>query len=194
MKPKCEVQSTHFSGKQFCRHCAIVQPGDIKYEYHLSDDTTHEGDIKYEYHLSDDTMHEGDIKYEYHLSDDTTHEGDIKYEYHLSDDTTHDFVFVKKVLQDIFLEREIKDEAVIIKSDNAPTQYKHKHAFESLQELSGKFNVVILRIYGAAGHGKELIDSMSSFGCKSILRRDIIGKDVWFSSSEVNLRVFFITR
>ena len=93
-------------------------------------------------------------------------------------------MFVTKVLEDIFLERKIKNEAVIIKSDNAPTQYKNKYAFESLQEQSGKFNVVILRIYGAARHGKGLIDSMSSFGCKSILRRDMIGKGVWFSSSE----------
>ena len=136
MKQKYEVQSAHFSGKQFCLHCAIVQPGDIKCEYHLSDDTT------------------------------------------------HDYVFVKKVLEDIFLDRGIKNEAVIIKSDNAATQYKNKYAFESLQELSNQFNVAILRIFGASGHGKGLIDSMSSFGCKSILRRDIIGKDVWFSSSE----------
>ena len=76
MKPKYEVQSAHFSGKQFCLHCAIVHPGDIKYEYHLSDDTT------------------------------------------------HDYVFVKKVLEDIFLDRGIKNEAVIIKSDNAPTKQK----------------------------------------------------------------------
>ena len=76
MKPKCEVQSVHFSGKQFCLHCTIVQPGDIKYEYHLSDDTR------------------------------------------------HDYVLVKEVLQDIFLEREIKNEAVIIKRDNVPMQLK----------------------------------------------------------------------
>ena len=44
--------------------------------------------------------------------------------------------------------------------------------------------MAILRIYSAAGNGKGLIDSMSSFGCKSILRRDIIGNDVWFLLNE----------
>ena len=136
MKPKVEIQSAHFSGKQFCLHCAIIEPGKTKYEYHFSDDTT------------------------------------------------HDFAFVKKVLEDIFVSREIKNEIVVIKSDNAGSQYKNKYAFESLIELSNKFNVTIVRIFGAAGHGKGLIDSMSSFGCKSILRRDIVGKDVWFSTSD----------
>ena len=42
--------------------------------------------------------------------------------------------------------------------------------------------MTILRIYGAAGHGKDLIDAMSSFGVKGILRRDIIN-DEWFSNS-----------
>ena len=32
----------------------------------------------------------------------------------------------------------------------------------------------MVRIFGAAGHGKGLIDATSSFDVKSILRRDII--------------------
>ena len=116
MKPKVEIQSAHFSGKQFCLHCANIEPGETKYEYHFSDDTT------------------------------------------------HDFAFVKKVLEDIFVSREIKNQLEVIKSDNAGSQYKNKYAFESLIELSKKFNVTIVRIFGAAGHGKGLIDSMSSFG------------------------------
>ena len=136
MNPKYEVQEEHFSGKQFCLHCIIVHPGEVKYEYHLSDDTK------------------------------------------------HDAIFAKAVLQDIFNDRNIKDETVMIKSDNAPTQYKNLHAFHSMQELADEFNITIIRIYGAAGHGKGLIDSMSTFGCKSILRRDIVGQDRWFSKSE----------
>ena len=42
MRPKNEVQSAHFSGNQFYLNCAIVEPGEINYEYHLSDDTTHD--------------------------------------------------------------------------------------------------------------------------------------------------------
>ena len=33
----------------------------------------------------------------------------------------------------------------------------------------------IIRIYGAAGHGKGMVDAMSSYGVKSILHWNIIG-------------------
>ena len=34
-------------------------------------------------------------------------------------------IFVNEVLQDIFKRWEIKDETIIVKCDNAPTQYKN---------------------------------------------------------------------
>ena len=94
--------------------------------------------------------------------------------YHLRDDTNHDLVFVNEVLE---------DETIIIKSDNTPTQYKNKFAFQSMMNLSNKYNVRIIRIYGAARHGKRLVDTVSSFGVKAILRRDIVSHDCWFESS-----------
>ena len=42
LKPKHEVQDAHFSGKQHSLHCSIVEPGENKYAYHLSDDTNHD--------------------------------------------------------------------------------------------------------------------------------------------------------
>ena len=42
LKPKHEVQDAHFSGKQYSVHCSIVEPGENKYVYHLSDDTNHD--------------------------------------------------------------------------------------------------------------------------------------------------------
>ena len=42
-----------------------------------------------------------------------------KYIYHLCDDTKYDPVFVNEVLEDIFTKRNIKNETVVIKSDNA---------------------------------------------------------------------------
>ena len=126
---------TNFSRKQYALHCPIVQPGEVKFVYHLSDDRT------------------------------------------------HDPSFVQQVLEDIFDRWEIRDETIVVKSDNAPTQYKNKWAFESYNSLAKKYNVRIIRIYGAAGHGKGVIDAMSSFGVKSILKRDIIGLDVWFGDS-----------
>ena len=61
----------------------------------------------------------------------------------------------------------------MIKSDNAPAQYKNKYAFKLSQSSANKY-IAIVRVYGAAGHGKGLIDDMSSFVVKSILRRDIV--------------------
>ena len=106
-----------------------------------------------------------------------------KYVYHLCDDTKHDPVFVNEVLEDIFTKRNSKTETVIIKSDNAPTQYKNQCGFFLLEQTANKYNVTILRIYGTAGHGKGLIEAMSSFGVKGILRTHIIGNDEWFSNS-----------
>ena len=57
----------------------------------------------------------------------------------------------------------------MIKSDNAPTQYKDKGAFGSMHHLADKYNVTIIRVHGAAGHGKGLIDAILSFGVKNIL-------------------------
>ena len=82
--------------------------------------------------------------------------GETKCVYHLCYDTTHDATFVHFVLEDVFESRNIKNENVLIKSDNAPTQYKNKYAFKLLQSLANKY-VAIVRAYGAAGHGKGLL-------------------------------------
>ena len=83
LKTKSEVQEAHFSRKQYALHCTIVHPGEVKFIYHLSDDTT------------------------------------------------HDPSFAHQVAEDIFDLWEIREETVVIKSDNAPTQYKNKWSFES---------------------------------------------------------------
>ena len=108
----------------------------------------------------------------------------VSYDYHLSDDTGHDPSFVDEVLNDIFSRSKIRNETIILKSDNAGNQYKDKYAFAYYQNLSNKCQVRIVRLYGAAGHGKGLIDAMSSFGVKSILRKDIVTGDVWYRNSE----------
>ena len=103
----------------------------------------------------------------------------LSYVYRLSDDTGHDPTFVDEVLNDIFGRWNIRNETILLKSDNAGNQYKDKYAFVYYQNLTDKYNVRLIRLYGAAGHGKELIDAMSSFGVKSILRKDILTGDVW---------------
>ena len=42
LKPKHEFQDAHFSGNQYSLHCTIVEPGENKCVYHLSDDTNHD--------------------------------------------------------------------------------------------------------------------------------------------------------
>ena len=51
----------------------------------------------------------------------------------------------------------------MIKSNNAPNQYKNKWAFGSMQHLADKYNVTIIKVYGIAGHGKVLIDAMLAY-------------------------------
>ena len=51
-----------------------------------------------------------------------------------------------------------------------------------MQNLSDKYNVRMIRTYGAAGYGKGLIYVIPSFGAKAILRRDIVTKCIWFQN------------
>ena len=90
--------------------------------------------------------------------------------YDISDNTTH----VESVLEDIFEKRGKNHGTVMIKSDNTPTQYKNKRACGLMQHLADKYKVTTIRVYDFAGHGKDLIDAMSSFGVKNILRQNII--------------------
>ena len=41
--PNLEVQSAHFSNKQYTLHCVIAKPFDKRYHYDLSNDTKHDG-------------------------------------------------------------------------------------------------------------------------------------------------------
>lgn len=47
-----------------------------------------------------------------------------------------------------------------------------------------EFNLRIIRTYGAAGHGKETIDGMSSFGVKNVVYTDIVTHDNHFNNNE----------
>ena len=43
-----EVWDAYFLGKQYTLHCAIVEPGEQNYVYHLIDDTVHDFALVYE--------------------------------------------------------------------------------------------------------------------------------------------------
>ena len=63
------------------------------------------------------------------------------FHYDLSSDTKHDAFYVDKVLRGLIQRYDIKNEDVVIQSDNAPTQYKNHHAFALLQKLADEFNL-----------------------------------------------------
>ena len=85
----------------------------------------------------------------------------LKYVYHLSDGTTHDSIFAHHVLTDIITTRNVSSQAIIIKSDDALTQYKNKYVFKYMQNLSDNYKLKLIRIFDAAGHGNGSIDAMS---------------------------------
>lgn len=52
-----------------------------------------------------------------------------------------------------------------------------------MQYLSDKYNIWIINIYRTTGHGKGLIDVISGFAVKSVLRRYIVTQDYRFQNS-----------
>ena len=72
---------------------------------------------------------------------------------------------------------------LVIRSDNCCTQYKSKYTFANMERLAKKHNIDIYWFYGAAGHGRGLVDAMSSFGCKGPLRKYIITDNKFFNDA-----------
>ena len=77
----------------------------------------------------------------------------------------------------------IENGYLIIRLDNCEDQYKCMFTFYQMQVLAVKHNIDIFWFYGAAGHGKGLIDAMSSFGCKRQLRHAIVAEDIWLPTA-----------
>jgi hypothetical protein len=108
------------------------------------------------------------------------------YIYHLSDDTIHDAIMTFYVLESIMSEHPelIEGGKLIIKSDNCSTQYKCRRTFIQMKKLAAQFKCDIFWFYGEAGHGRGLVDAMSSFGCKKLLKDTILREDVWFKDAK----------
>ena len=102
-------------------------------------------------------------------------DGTNVYIYHLSDDTNHDAVFTFAIIRDIAEKYPylMDDGYMVIHSDNCEDHYKCKFTFQQMREMAMKQNINIFLFYGAPGHGRGLIDGMSSFGCKKPLRQAI---------------------
>jgi hypothetical protein len=144
--PKNEVQSAHYSSRQYTLHCCVMfEPADI---------------------------------------DSTTQKH--KFIYHLSDDTNHDAIMTFTVIEDIIEKKPtvISNGNLVIRSDNCSTQYKSKFVFGQMEQISKKYEINIFWFYGAPGHGRGLVDCMSSFGCKAPLKSAIITEDEFFSCAK----------
>ena len=75
---------------------------------------------------------------------------------------------------------EIINKTLVLRSDNCQDQYKSKYTFAKLKMLAQKYQIVFAWFYGEAGHGRGLVDAMSSFGCKQQLKYEIVANDGWF--------------
>ena len=69
------------------------------------------------------------------------------------------------------------------KSDNCATQYKSKHIFHFWSNIAAQYRTKAIVYYGVSGHGKGLVDAMSSFGAKAPLRKAVITEDFNFNSA-----------
>ena len=111
--------------------------------------------------------------------------GENIYIYHISDDTIHDSVMTFHIIEDIISHHPeiIHSGVLVLRSDNCTGQYKGKYTFHAIKDLAAKYGIYIMWFYGETGHGKGLVDAMSSFGCKNPLKHGIITEDWWYDNA-----------
>ena len=69
-------------------------------------------------------------------------------------------------MRNLIVNSNISNEDLWMQSISGSTQYKNKHSPGLLQSLTDKINLRMTHTYGAAGHSKEAIDVMPSFGVR----------------------------
>ena len=102
----------------------------------------------------------------------------------LSDDLAHDQAFVKISLREMLSSLDLDEgTCVIVTSDNCTAQYKSAQNFDDLNQLATEFRIIIVRIYGIAGHGKNEVDTVGGTA-KIALRTAIARKMSFFNAGE----------
>ena len=81
----------------------------------------------------------------------------------------------------------IENDNLVLRSDNCASQYKSKFVFSHMKELAAKYQIRVSWFYGEPGHGRGLVDAMSSFGCKGPLRMSIITENNWFDTANESI-------
>ena len=115
--------------------------------------------------------------------------GSNKFAYHLSGDLHHDSVFTMAVVKDLITKFAPDHIIVRFKMDNCSTQYECKYVFYQWRELSMNLGKTFIIYFGVSGHGKGLVDAMSRFGVKTLMRKAIV-TDNYFSIQQNNLQSF----
>ena len=97
------------------------------------------------------------------------HKGEKQYHPYLSNDRKHDQHFVHTVLDTMLDSFDFEEsEYLIIESDNCAAQYKSSVHFESIQRLSDKYDIKIIRLFGIPEHGKGEVDHVGGIAKTAI--------------------------
>lgn len=107
----------------------------------------------------------------------------IFFYYQFSDEKTHDWKFTKTAIEEVIPKIFANNNIVVIKSDNCRVQYKCAYVFGMYRDLAKKTGKTFIVLYGASGHGRGLVDGMSSFGVKTPLRKEIITNDFYWNNA-----------
>ena len=168
----------------------------LMHKYQIYNDTFHwprilstEGEI---YHMDFSENLTQSYKYEpqsshfnkkqYSLYCTVKHGTPNQYMYHLSDEMKHDYAFTSTVVDQLIENQSSR--LLRFKSDNCSVQYKCKNIFFYWQSVAIQYERSVITYYGVSGHGKGLVDSMSSFGVKGPLRKVVVTGDFSYNKAE----------
>ena len=73
---------------------------------------------------------------------------------------------------------------ICIKSDNCLSKCKCKYVFKSYLSLAPEISKLIIAFYSTSGHGKGLVNAMSSFSVKYPIRMTVLLKYFGYGTSE----------
>ena len=122
-----------------------------------------------------------------HSSNDSE---DNQYFYHFSDVLKQDVSFLAVVDADILQSKMSQQKVLRKKTDNCAIQYKSLKVFGYYRATSIATGQTWIVYFGPEGHGRGLVDSMSSFGVKSPLRKEIINKDFYWTTAKELVELF----
>ena len=72
-----------------------------------------------------------------------------------------------------------------IKSDNCSMQYNCKYVFGKYKQLASEIRIPIICYFGVSGHGKVLVDAMSGFSVKDLLKAVAIEDPHYDSAQDI---------